>query len=219
MSSNEILIDVPPRTVRSRNWSPGATLLLMGGPVLVFLSEVIAPRHPDDLSPAQDAAFIVGNSDRLLVSWLVGLVAAAVLAAAFVLVSTRLRGRGRIVGRVSAVLGVAGAVGLGGHMANELLVRDLMLQDAGVAATIAEAEFGVAAVSTVFPVIFGITFGLILIAVAAFRAGWVGWWVIVVAVLAFVADWSPTAWATTLFAAMATVVLGAIAASSGRRLD
>lgn len=219
MSTNEQLIDIPPVSARDYWRSPLTVSLIVGGPLLVVLSELVAPRQPGDLSPAADAAFVIGSSDRFLWSFLIGLVAAAVLAGGFVYVATQIRGRGAVVGRVAAVLGVAGAVGLGGHMATGLLVRDLYLQDAGLASVVSDVEFGVAAVATVFPVILGLTLGPILLAVAAFRAGWVGWWVIVVAVLAFVADWSPTNYNTVLFGVLATVVFGAIAMRPGSRLD
>lgn len=135
------------------------------------------------------------------------------------LIATRIQGRGRIVARVSAVLGVAGAIGLAGHSAASLLVRDLLLQDVSLAGVIDEAEFGIAAMSSVFPVIFGLNLGIVLLAVATTRAGWTTWPLVVVAVLALVADFSPTNWNTVLHAALASVVLGVIAVRSGPRLD
>lgn len=77
-------------------------------------------------------------------------------------------------------------------MAIELFIRDLVLADPGTAATIDEAaNNGVAAIASVLPLVLGVTVGLILLALSAFRAGWVRGWVVGVAVLALVADFSP----------------------------
>jgi len=71
----------------------------------------------------------------------------------------------------------------------------------------------------VLPLIVGVTLGLILLAVSAARAGWVRGWVVGVAVLALLADFSPTSWNTVIFAALASVVVGAVTAGLRRPLD
>lgn len=200
-----------PTTTR-RPW--GLLLVATGGPLLILASELVRPRHPDELSAAEEASWLTTYSTELLWSYLLGLVAAAFLSAGFVLLGSRFRGRGRLPGRVGAVLGVAGAAGLAGHKADSLRIRDLILADPRAAEVVQETEFGVAGVATVFPVIFGVTLGLVLLAVAGARAGWVGWWAVVVAVLALVGDFSESAFNTVFFVVLAIPVMAALAAAA-----
>ena len=186
-----------------------AAVLVLAAPLGLLVSELVAPRETSDLSEAEDLAFLLANDGRLTASWLLGLVVAGLLATAYVLVTSRIRGRGRVVGRVAGVLGVAGAVGLAGHYAISLAMLDVA-RDGASAGTVAAMEDGTGAVATVLPVIVGANLAVILLAVAATRAGWTPRWVVGVAVLALVADFSPTSYNTVLHALCATVVLGAV---------
>jgi len=204
-------IDQPTESTARPAGGRGTSLVLLAGPLLVVASELVAPRWPDGLSAAQDAAFVTDHGDRLMWSWLVGLAAAGFLAAGFVLVATRLDARGRIAGRVAAVLGVTGATGLAAHMATELFMRDLVLADPAAASVLAGAEDGLALIVQILMLVFGTTLGLIALAVGVTRAGLVGRWVVPVAVLALVADFSPTGWSTTLFGLLMAVVMAGAA--------
>jgi hypothetical protein len=185
---------------------PVAAALVVAAPVTLLVSELTAPRETSDLSEAQDLAFLLGNDDRLTASWLVGLVVAGLLATAYVLVVSGLRDRGRVVGRVAGVLGVAGAVGLAGHYAISLASLDLA-QHGGSAQLVATLEDGTGAVATVLPVILGANLGIVLLSTAVVRAGWAPRWMVGVGLLALVADFSPTSWNTVLHAVCATVVM------------
>ena len=212
--------DTAPAAVEPRRFSRAAAAVAMSGPLLVLASELIAPRQPDGLSPAEGAAWVTEHSGRFAASLLVGLAAAAALGAMFVLLGTRAQGRGRRPGRAAAVLGALGAVGLASHMAIELFIRDLLLENPEAAGAVdAAANNGLAAVASILPLILGVTIGLILLAVSAYRAGWVRGWVVGAAVLALLADFSPTSWNTVLFAALASVVVGAVTTGLRRPLD
>lgn len=209
-----------PGPAAPRRLSRAAAAVALSAPLLVLTSELIAPRQPDGMTAAETAAWVTEHSGRLAASLLVGLVAAAALGAMFVLLGTRAQERGRRPGRVAAALGSFGGVGLAAHMAIELFIRDLVLADPGTATAVDEAaNNGVAAIASVVPLVLGVTVGLILLAVSALRAGWVRGWVVGVAVLALVADFSPTSWNTVLFAALASVVVGAVIAGLRRPLD
>jgi len=188
-----------------------AALLVLSAPVGLLLSELVAPRETSDLSEAQDLAFLLDNSARLTASWLLGLVVAGLLATAYVLVVSRIRGRGAGVGRVAGVLGVSGAIGLAGHYAISLASLDVA-QHGAAASTVGAMEDGTGAVATLLPLIIGANLAIICLAVAATRAGWTHWWVVVAGVLALVADFSPTSWNTALHAVLATAVFGAVVA-------
>lgn len=210
-------LDAARPLARAQAPRPGVLVLVLGGPVLVLAAEIVAPSRPPDPTPAQDAAFVVAHSERLLWSGLLGLLAGAVLAAGVVVLATRFRGRGRAWARTAAGLVAVGAAGLTGHAATELLIRDLYLAEAGVAAAVLEAEGGVAVVATVLPMVVGVPLGVVLMAVAGVRSGRVRWWVVAVSVLAFVVDWSGTRWATEGFLVLTIVVLATVAARADRR--
>ncbi len=186
-----------------------AAVLVLTAPVGLLISEVVAPRETPDLSEAQDLAFLLDNDARLTASWLLGLVVAGLLATAYVLVVSRIRGRGAVVGRVAGVLGVSGAVGLAGHYAISLASLDVA-QHGAAASTVGAMEDGTGAVATLLPLIIGANLAIICLAVAATRAGWTHWWVIVAGILALVADFSPTSWNTALHAVFATAVFAAV---------
>jgi len=192
--------------------SRAAALLVLGAPVLVLVSEVVAPRETDGLTPAAQAALVLDNSGRFAASWTVGLLAAAMIGAVYCIAATHLTGRGRIVGRFAAVLGVLGAAGLAGHMAVSLAVRDLLLEDSGATAAADAAFNGLSAVVTVAPVVIGLNLAVLLLSVAIYRAGWAGWWVIVAGSLALVADFTPTTYNTLLHSVFATAVFAVVAA-------
>src|SRR5947207_3170342 len=91
-----------------RPLSVAGVALLLAGPLLELTSELIAPREPEGLSDSGDVQFLLDHARQLTTSWVVGIFAAAALAAAYVVVADRLVGRGRIVGTVAAALGVLG---------------------------------------------------------------------------------------------------------------
>lgn len=203
-----------------RPFSRAAAAVALSGPLLVLASELVAPRQPDGMSPAEATAWVVEHSGRVGASYLVGLLAAAAMGATFVLLGTQAQARGRRPGRAAAVLGALGAVGLASHMAIELFIRDLLLANPQAATAVDEAaNSGLAAVASILPLIVGITVGLVLLAVSALRAGWVRGWVVGLAVLALVADFAPTSWNTVIFAALASVVVGAVTTGLRRALD
>lgn len=211
---------VPGAAPRPRRFTREAAAVALSGPLLVLASELIAPRQPDGMSPAEATAWVVEHSGRVAASLLVGLLAAAALGATFVVLGTQAQGRGRRPGRVAAVLGALGAVGLASHMAIELFIRDLVLADPGTTGAIDEAaNNGLAAIASILPLVLGVTIGLVLLAVSALRAGWVRGWVVGLAVLALVADFAPTSWNTVIFAVLASIVVGAVTAGLRRALD
>lgn len=199
-------------TGRSTTGARAAAALVLGAPALVLVSELVAPRETDGLSPAAQATLLLDNSGRFAVSWTIGLLAAAMLGAGYCIAATRLTGRGRIVGRFAAGLGVLGAAGLAGHMSVSLAVRDLLLDDSGATAAADAAFNGLSAVVTVAPVVIGLNLAVLLLSIAAYHAGWAGWWVIVAGSLALVADFTPTTYNTILHAVFATSVFAAVAA-------
>lgn len=191
--------------------------VLVAGPLLVLASELVAPRQPGGLTGAEQAAWVTAHADRLLWSYLLGLLAAGFLAAGFTVVAARVTARGRVPARIGAALGVAGSVGLAGHMADSLRIRDLLLADPAVVDAVVRTESGIAGAATILPLILGTTLGLILVAVAAARARWTGRWVVVTAVLALVADFAPTSYNAVLFSLLATVTMAALAVGMLRR--
>jgi hypothetical protein len=191
--------------------SAAGVALLLAGPLLELTSELIAPREPEGLSNAGDVRFLLDHASRLTVSWMVGIFAAAALAAAYVVVAQRLVGRGRSVGTVAATLGVLGAVSLAGHVAVSLASLDVATEDGSLAAAVHAMESGRAALATFPFLVFGLNLAIILISVAAARAGLAPRWVIVLGVLAFLGDFSPTNYNTVIHAVFATLVFGFIA--------
>jgi hypothetical protein len=189
---------------------PLARVVVVAAPVLLLASELLAPRETSDLSAEEDLAFLLAHESRLAASWVLGLVVAGLLAAAYVLLVSRIRGRGSVVGRVAGVLGVAGAVGLAGHYAISLAMLDLA-QAGASASLVAGLEDATSAFLTVLPVIVGANLGIILLAVAVVRAGWAPRWVIAAGVLALVADFAPTTYNTVLHAVLAIAVFAAAA--------
>ena len=189
---------------------PVARTLVVAAPVLLLVSELVAPRETSDLSAEQDLAFLLAHQSRFLASWTLGLVVAGLLATAYVLLVSRLRGRGSLVGRAAGVLGVAGAVGLAGHYAISLAMLDLA-QAGASASLVAGLEDATSAFVTVLPVIVGANLGVVLLAVAVVRAGWAPRWVVAAGVLALVGDFSPTSYNTVLHAVLAIAVFAAAA--------
>lgn len=196
--------------------SPAAATVVIGGPLLVLASELIAAREPADQSAAADAAFLLDHADRFAASWAVGLLAAALLGAGYVIAAHHIRGRGGVVARAAAVLGAVGAAGLAGHMAVSLAVRDLLVADPGASQAADDAFNGLSSLVTVLPVIVGLNLAVLLLSVAAFRAGWAGWWVVAAGALALVADFGPTAYNTVAHAAFALPVFAVVAARVAR---
>lgn len=209
------LVDTVPTGRRSEarpTPSRAAAAVVIAAPLLVLASELVAPREPADESPAADATFLLDHADRFVVSWGIGLLAAAALAAAYLLVVRHLDGRGRTPARVAAVLGVIGAVGLAGHMAVSLAVRDILVADPSAAAAADDAFNGLSAVLTILPVIVGLNLAVLLLSIAVHRAGWAGRWVIVAGALALLADFGPTSYNTVAHAALALGVFGVASA-------
>lgn len=192
-------------------------LAVVAAPLLVLASELIAPREPEGKSPTEEVAFLLDNSTRLTVSWVIGMVAAAALAAAYVVVAGRLPRRGRRVGRVAATLGVLGAAGLAAHYGSLLTTLDVALHDSSLSGAIVAVEDGRAAMAALPPVILGFNLAIVLLSVAAFRAGWVPAWGIGLGAAALVADFSPTAWNTALHALFAAALFAAIALGASDR--
>lgn len=191
--------------------STALVALIAAAPLVALVGELVAPREPENLSTAQDAAFLLNHDGQFMASWLVSLVGAALIAVAYVLIADRITGHGRISARVAAVLGVAGSIGLAGHMAISLAVRDIALADSSSLTAINAAQDGTGSMTLLPPLIIGLNIGIIVLAVAAFRAGLVPWWLILVAFLALVGDMSPTNYNTAIHNLFATVVFGFIA--------
>ena len=210
------IINRPTATLSRWPFLPITGAVIVAGPLLTLVSELIAPREPEGKSDAEEVRFLVDNADRLTFSWIIGLVAAAALAAGYVLIASRLAGRGRIVGRVAATLGVLGAIGLAGHYAVSLATLDVALEDSTLTAAVAAAEDGRAAVATIPLVVLGLNLAIMLICVAAYRARLVPGWVIGLGVLAFLGDFSPTNYNTVLHATFATVAFAMISAGIRR---
>lgn len=188
--------------------------LIVAGPVLELVSELIAPREPGGMSKAEDVDFLVDNATRLTASWVLGLAAAAALVTVYVLLADRLSGRGRVVGRVAAVLGALGGAGLAAHYGAQLAMLDVALHDSSLASAIEATQDGRAAVATIPLVVLGLNLAVILISVAAFRAGWIPGWGIAIGVAAFLGDFSPTNYNTVLHALFATVLFALIVRGS-----
>jgi len=189
-----------------RTTSAAVPGLIVAAPLLVLVSELIAPREPEGKTPAQEVGFLVDNADRLTASWVLGMVAATALVAAYAVLAVRLTTRGRVVGRVAATLGALGGAGLAAHYGAQLAVLDVALHDSGLASAIDAAEGGRAALATIPPVVLGLNLAVILISVAAYRAGWVPAWGIALGVAAFLGDFSPTSYNTVIHAAFASAL-------------
>ncbi len=207
----------PPSTTPTATFSAAARILLVAGPLLVLVSELVAPREPEKLSEDEGIRFLIANADRLTASWVLGMLAAAVLAAAYVVIASRMGGRGRVVGRVAAVLGTTGAIGLAGHYAASLVTLDVALHDSTLVGAVEAAEDGRAALTTIPLVVLGLNLAVVLVCVAAVRAGWVPTWVIALGVLAMVGDFSPTNYNTILHAVFASVAFLFIASGTSVR--
>src|SRR5262245_31493138 len=149
---------------RTRSWALDA--LVVAAPLLELTSELIAPREPESMSPAAEVAFLRDHATRLTVSWVVGILAAAAIGAAYVILAGRLRARGRVVGRVAATLGVLGGAGLAAHMAVSLAGLDLALWDPTSGEAIETIDNGRAALVTIPLVVLGLNLAVVLISVA-----------------------------------------------------
>lgn len=204
-------VQTEPRVSRTERLSSSGAAVVLAAPVLLLGSELIAPREPSGMSDADQVAFLTAHADRLTLSWAVGLAAAAALATAYVLIVGRLRGRGLVVGRCAGVLGVLGAASLAAHMGASLAMLDVALSDSRLTDAVAAVGDGRAVLVTLPFVILGLNLAIVLLAVAAVRAGWAPWWIVIAAVGAFVGDWSGTNYNTVIHAALATVVLGLVA--------
>lgn len=209
-------IDRQSTTLSRWPFLPITGAVIVAGPLLTLVSELIAPREAEGKSDAEDVRFLLDNADRLTFSWIVGLIAAAALAAGYVLIASRLAGRGRIVGRVAASFGVLGAIGLAGHYAVSLATLDVALEDSTLSAAVAAAENGRAALATIPLVVLGLNLAIMLICVAAYRARLVPGWVVALGVLAFAGDFSPTNYNTVLHAIFATMAFAVISAGIRR---
>lgn len=184
------------------------TVLQAGGPLLLVASELVAPRRPGDLDAAGEAAFTLAHTGRLTVSSVVAVLAAAVLAAAFARLPRLLPGRGRGLARASAGLGVLGSAGLAAYHGAALLALDVLRVDAAAAPAVDTAfGEGVVGLVTLLPVIVLVPLAVLLAAGAARRGRAAGWWVVAVAVVAVVVDYSGLGLATAGFAVLAAVVL------------
>ncbi|MBC2933348.1 hypothetical protein [Nocardioides sp. zg-1228] len=206
----------PPRPdAPSRSW-----WLLLSGFLLVAVSEVVAPHQA--MSAADDpqarAAFVVAHEGPLLVSYVMSFLAAPVIGALFVRLGCLPDGRGRVVGRIAAGLGLLGTAGLAGLRTAELIARDLYLVDPGTAPVMERiGESGAAGGVTFLALIPGLMLGLLLLACAGARAGWVGWWVVLPALAAVVCDFLPFAWKTVAFGVLASITCGVLIAGAARR--
>jgi hypothetical protein len=187
-----------------------AAALVVSAPLLVLLSELVAPREPGGQSAADYARFLVDHSGRFTISWVLGMLAGAALATAYVVLSTRLTGRGRIVGRVAAALGVLGAVALAVHEGVMLAGLDLVLADAESGKALDIMDNGRLAVATIPPVVLGLNLAVVLISIAAVRAGWAPRWAIALGVAALIGDFSPTNFNTVIHACFATALFAVI---------
>jgi hypothetical protein len=183
--------------------------LIVSAPVLLLASELIAPREPE-LSDSAYALFLRENAGRFTASWVVGMLAAAAIATAYVLLADRLLGRGKVLARIAAVLGVLGGIGLGAHCAVSLGGLDLALSDPALGKAIASMEEGRTLWATFPPVVLGLNIAIVLISIAAARAGWVPRWAILFGVGALVGDFSPTNWNTVIHAGFAIALFVAI---------
>jgi hypothetical protein len=181
-------------------------VLVVAAPVLELISELVAPREPGGLDDAGTVAFLRDNAGRLTASWLIGLLAAAAIGTAYVVIACRLTGRGRIVGRVAAVLGVLGAGGLAAHMGISLGALDLALSDPGLGGAIDTLDGGRAALATIPTVVLGLNLAIVLVSVAGARAGWIPRWGILLGVAALVGDFSPTSYNTVIHACFAAAL-------------
>jgi len=202
------------RTGPFRSW-----WLLLGGFLLVAVSEVVAPHQA--MSAADDpqarAAFVVEHEGPLLVSYLMSFLAAPVIAALFVRLGCLPAGRGWLVGRIAAALGLLGAAGLAGLRTAELIARDLYLADPSTAPVFERiGESGAAGGVTFLALLPGMMLGLVLLACAGARAGWVGWWILAPAIAAVVSDFLPFAFKTVAFGVLAAVTCGLLLAGAFR---
>jgi hypothetical protein len=210
---------VPLSTTTATTWSARATVMV-AGPLLVLASELAAPRWPEGLSPQDDAAFILDNQQRFLVSGLLGIAAGATMVVAFVLVATTAWNRGRTLMRVAAAVGIAGSIGLVMHQTTLLDGRDVLMADPGAYDAVRSLADGASTLLAIVLVVLCLDLAWILLAAGAKRAGLAGWWVVVAGVLSFVADFSPTNWNTALWSlpalAVAVVVGRGLTGDAGR---
>lgn len=200
--------DARPATAAAAASTPSAAVLQAAGPLLLLASELVAPRRPGDLDAAGEAAFTLAHAGRLSLSSVLAVVAAALLAAAFVRLPRLLPGRGVGLARAAAATGALGSVGLAAYHGAALLAVDLVQADPGTAAALDVAfTDGLVGLATLLPVIVLVPVAVLLAGGAARRARRAGWWVVAVAVVAVVVDYSGLGLATAGFAVLAGVVL------------
>jgi hypothetical protein len=208
-----VVQESPPRQTLAR----AVPAFVVAAPLLTLTSELLAPREPEGKTAGEEVAFLVDHAARLTASWMLGMVAAAALVAAYVVLADRLVGRGRLVGRIAAVLGALGGVGLAAHYGSMLTTLDVALHDSSLSSAIAAAEDGRAAIATIPLVVLGLNLAIVLISIAAYRAGWVPAWGIGLGVAALVGDFSPTSYNTVLHAVFATALFVLVVRGSQRR--
>ncbi|WP_345752323.1 hypothetical protein [Microbacterium rhizophilus] len=212
-------IAAAPSTAPSRIARPGGSWwLLLAGFVLVAVSELVAPHQSvasDD--PAQRAQFLVEHQGPLLASYVMAFLAAPIIGAMFVRLGCLPAGRGRIVGRIAAGFGALGATGLAGLRTADMISLDLYVQDPSVAPVVETVgETGASGAVVFLALLVGMMTGLVLLAIAAVRAGWAPWWIIALAVAAVVSDFLPFDYKTTLFGLLAALVCGLVLAGARR---
>ncbi len=186
--------------------------LLVAGPLLVGASELVEPRFPDGVGATAEAAFLHEHAGRFTLGSLVGILAGAVLVVGFTLVAARLAGEGRgsRLLRAGGVLGAVGGVGVSMHHTLTLAIVEVL--GAGVpAATVSSVGEGPSAAVSILALLVGMTLGLLLVAGGAVRSGRGGWWILALAVVAVVADFSPSSWNTVGWAALALPVVAVLA--------
>jgi hypothetical protein len=167
----------------------GSILILT--PVLVIVSELVAPAVSED--GHESLAVVAGHlSGFRLWVWL-GLAAAALMVPAVMALLGLAPARGRRLALVGAALGVVGAIGYAAHQAMFLLLPTLLQGDRDEMAALYErqGQYGEAGILIFLVFLLPLFVGLLLLGIAAYRAGAAPLWPAVVLGLAFVPGFLP----------------------------
>jgi MFS family permease len=167
----------------------GSVLIL--APVLVIVSELVAPAVNED---GHESLALVANHLAAFRVWVwLGLAAAALMVPAVMALLCLAPARGRRLALVGATLGVVGAIGYAAHQAMFLLLPTLLKGDRDEMAALYERQgrYGEAGILIFLVFLLPLFVGLLLLGIAAYRAGAAPLWPALVLGLAFVPGFLP----------------------------
>ena len=174
------------KTERFRRWVAGVSLI--GFAVMLVAQDVVGPRTPDD--PAGQYAAVAADRGGMVASSIFLLVSSILLVPAVFGILHLLRERGVTLGHIGGALAIIGALGHVGVMTWQLVLVEITKvgdRDA-MYALIDRLDNSTIVAVIVFPMILAFALGLLLLAIALWRARFVQGWAAILVVAAVALD-------------------------------